>query len=220
MQHKHDFYSTRSANITSIIILRILSDSWWNQLHVGTNYNIVARILSDNSLPKRGCKVPSEYTFWSEYIMSGFRHEFQSLILFRNLTTYTPNVDGLKACENAYILVGFIFRLVENSPRKSKHTHLKLSKYISLVHIKSLSSRRHIADVCDCLPIIRRRIVHNKIAKFITGLRIMAAINQREFLLWKLLFLLLECWCAKKICRTNMKKEGKDVSEDSGWDLC
>jgi hypothetical protein len=50
--------------------------------------------------------------------MSGFRHEFQSLILIRNLTTYTPNVDGLKACENAYILVGFIFRLVENSPRK------------------------------------------------------------------------------------------------------
>ena len=48
--------------------------------------------------------------------MSGFRHEFQSLILIRNLTTYTPNVDGLKACENAYILVGFIFRLVENLP--------------------------------------------------------------------------------------------------------
>ena len=55
--------------------------------------------------------------------MSGFRHEFQSLILIRNLTTYTHNVDGLKVCENAYILVGFIFRLVENSPRKrSQHT--------------------------------------------------------------------------------------------------
>jgi hypothetical protein len=27
-------------------------------------------------------------------------------------------VDVLKACENAYILVEFIFRLVENSPRK------------------------------------------------------------------------------------------------------
>ena len=88
--------------------------------------------------------------------MSGFRHEVQPLILIRNLTTYTPNADGLKACENAYILVGFIFRLVENSPRKCslqtvvmprkfkniyyifkispccacKHTHLKLSKYI------------------------------------------------------------------------------------------
>jgi hypothetical protein len=41
--------------------------------------------------------------------MSGCRHEFQSLILIRNLTTYTPNVDGLKVCENAYILVGFVF---------------------------------------------------------------------------------------------------------------
>jgi hypothetical protein len=50
-------------------------------------------------------------------------------------------------------------------------------------------------------------------SKLITGLRIMAAINQRDFLLWKLLFLLL---VRKKICRTNMKKEGKDVSEDSG----
>jgi hypothetical protein len=49
--------------------------------------------------------------------MSGFRHEFQSLTLIRNLATYTPNVDVLKACENAYILVEFIFRLVENSPR-------------------------------------------------------------------------------------------------------
>ena len=47
--------------------------------------------------------------------MSGFRHEFQSLTLIRNLTTH---VDVLKACENAYILVEFIFRLVENSPRK------------------------------------------------------------------------------------------------------
>ena len=74
--------------------------------------------------------------------------------MFRLLTTYTPNVDVLKACENAYILVEFIFRLVENSLRKRsqqtvvmprkfknynfkvspccacKHTHLKLSKYI------------------------------------------------------------------------------------------
>jgi hypothetical protein len=49
--------------------------------------------------------------------MSGFRHEFQSLTLIRNLATYTPNADVLKACENAYILVEFIFRLVENSPR-------------------------------------------------------------------------------------------------------
>ena len=49
--------------------------------------------------------------------MSGFRHEFQSLTLIRNLATYTPNLDVLKACENAYILVEFIFRLVENSPR-------------------------------------------------------------------------------------------------------
>ena len=41
---------------TGKIILRILSDSWLNQLHVGTSYNIVARILSENLLPKRGCK--------------------------------------------------------------------------------------------------------------------------------------------------------------------
>jgi hypothetical protein len=63
--------------------------------------------------------------------MSGFRHEFQSLILIRNLTTYTHNVDGLKVCENAYILVGFIFRLVENSPRKRlQHTVVGNSKTI------------------------------------------------------------------------------------------
>jgi hypothetical protein len=58
------------------------------------------------------------YSLVGIYIMSGFRHEFQSLTLIRNLTTYTPNVDVLKACENAYILVEFTFRLVENSPRK------------------------------------------------------------------------------------------------------
>ena len=50
--------------------------------------------------------------------MSGFRHEFQSLILIRNLTIFTLTADCLNACENAYILVEFIFRLVENSPRK------------------------------------------------------------------------------------------------------
>jgi hypothetical protein len=47
--------------------------------------------------------------------MSGFN---RLIILIRNLTTYIPTADGLKACENAYILVGFIFRLVENLPRK------------------------------------------------------------------------------------------------------
>ena len=50
--------------------------------------------------------------------MSGFRHEFQLLTLIRNLATYTPNADVLKAWKKAYILVEFIFRLVENSPRK------------------------------------------------------------------------------------------------------
>ena len=38
-----------------------------------------------------------------------FRHEFQPLILIRNLTIFTPNADGLNVCENAYILVGAIF---------------------------------------------------------------------------------------------------------------
>ena len=38
-----------------------------------------------------------------------FRHEFQPLILIRNLTIFTPTADGLNACENAYILVGAIF---------------------------------------------------------------------------------------------------------------
>ena len=42
--------------ITGTIILRIFSDSWCNQLHFGTSYNIVARTLSENSLSKRGCK--------------------------------------------------------------------------------------------------------------------------------------------------------------------
>ena len=38
-----------------------------------------------------------------------FRHEFQPLILIRNLTIFTSTADGLNACENAYILVGAIF---------------------------------------------------------------------------------------------------------------
>ena len=59
--------------------------------------------------------------------MSGFRHEFQSLILIRNLTTYTHNVDGLKVCENAYILVGFIFRLVESKIRRENVRNTPLS---------------------------------------------------------------------------------------------
>ena len=71
--------------------------------------------------------------------MSGFRHEFQSLILIRNLTTYTHNVDGLKVCENAYILVGFIFRLVENSPRKrSQHTVVDHATEIQKLYIQKL----------------------------------------------------------------------------------
>jgi hypothetical protein len=56
--------------------------------------------------------------------MSGFRHEFQSLTLIRNLATYTPNVDVSKACENPNILVEFIFRLVENSPRNYNFQNL------------------------------------------------------------------------------------------------
>ena len=43
-----------------------------------------------------------QYNVW-------FRHEFQPLILIRNLTIFTPTADGLNACENAYILVGAIF---------------------------------------------------------------------------------------------------------------
>ena len=34
-----------------------------------------------------------------------FRHEFQPLILIRNLTIFTPTADGLNACENSYIPV-------------------------------------------------------------------------------------------------------------------
>ena len=57
MQHKHRLlFDYICANISGTIILHILSDSWCNQLHFGTSYNVVARILSDNSLPKRGCK--------------------------------------------------------------------------------------------------------------------------------------------------------------------
>jgi hypothetical protein len=57
MQHKHrHLFDYICANITCTIILRIFSDSWCNQLHFGTSYNIVARILSENLLPKRGCK--------------------------------------------------------------------------------------------------------------------------------------------------------------------
>ena len=41
--------------------------------------------------------------------MSGFRHEFQSLILILNLTIFTLTADCLNACENAYILVAAIF---------------------------------------------------------------------------------------------------------------
>ena len=59
---------------------------------------------------------------------------------------YTPNADGLKACENAYILVGFIFRLVENSPRKcSQQTAVmprKLSVQKYLLHFQNLALLR------------------------------------------------------------------------------
>ena len=48
MQHKHRLlFDYICANITGTIILHILSDSWCNQLHFGTSYNVVARILSD-----------------------------------------------------------------------------------------------------------------------------------------------------------------------------
>ena len=57
MQHKHRLlFDYICANITGTIILRIFSDSWCNQLHFGTSYNIVARTLSENSLSKRGYK--------------------------------------------------------------------------------------------------------------------------------------------------------------------
>ena len=53
MQHKHRLlFDYICANITGTIILRIFSDSWCNQLHFGTSYNIVARTLSENSLSK------------------------------------------------------------------------------------------------------------------------------------------------------------------------
>jgi hypothetical protein len=75
--------------------------------------------------------------------MSGFRHEVQPLILIRNLTTHTPNAYGLKACENAYILVGFIFRLVENSPRKrSQQTVVVLRKFKNILYFQSLALLR------------------------------------------------------------------------------
>jgi hypothetical protein len=61
MQHKHRLlFDYICAHITGTIILRILSDSWCIQLHFGTSYNVVARILSDNSLPKRGPPPPAK----------------------------------------------------------------------------------------------------------------------------------------------------------------
>ena len=52
---------------------------------------------------RQGVKITvGQYNVW-------FRHEFQPLILIRNLTIFTPTADGLNACENAYILVGAIF---------------------------------------------------------------------------------------------------------------
>ena len=52
---------------------------------------------------REGIKITvGQYNVW-------FRHEFQPLILIRNLTIFTPTADGLNACENAYILVGAIF---------------------------------------------------------------------------------------------------------------
>ena len=52
---------------------------------------------------REGVKITvGQYNVW-------FRHEFQQLILIRNLTIFTPTADGLNACENAYILVGAIF---------------------------------------------------------------------------------------------------------------
>jgi hypothetical protein len=75
--------------------------------------------------------------------MAGFRHEVQPLILIRNLTTYTPNANGLKACENAYILVGFIFMLVENSPRKcSQQTVVLPPKFKNILPFQNLALLR------------------------------------------------------------------------------
>ena len=52
---------------------------------------------------REGVKITvGQYNVW-------FRHEFQPLILMRNLTIFTPTADGLNACENAYSLVGAIF---------------------------------------------------------------------------------------------------------------
>jgi hypothetical protein len=52
------------------------------------------------------------------------------------LTTYSPNADGLKASENAYILVGFIFSLVENSPRKcSQQTVVMPWKFKNILNL-------------------------------------------------------------------------------------
>ena len=92
-----------------------------------------------DSLSKRaeGVKIAvGIYNVW-------FRHEFQPLILILNLTIFTPNADGLKACENAYILVGFIFRLVENSLRKcSQQTVVMPRKFKNILHFQNLASLR------------------------------------------------------------------------------
>jgi hypothetical protein len=64
------------------------------------------------------------------------------LTLIRNLTTYTPNVDVLTACENAYILVEFIFRLVENSPRKRSQQTVVMPRKFKNYNYQSLALLR------------------------------------------------------------------------------
>ena len=93
--------------------------------------------------------------------MSGFRHEVQPLILIRNLTTYTPNADGLKACENAYILVGFIFRLVENSPRKcSQQTVVMQRKFKNIYYIFKISPCSACKHAFEAFKIYSYKIRH------------------------------------------------------------
>ena len=47
-----------------------------------------------------------------------FRKKCAYVLLCEAVSLVGHRMDVLKACENAYILVEFIFRLVENSPRK------------------------------------------------------------------------------------------------------
>ena len=80
--------------------LRIIIQVFGCRLH--KEYAQVLQSLSRFSVP---CREEIREDFARRVLLPKSRH----INMFRLLTTFTANADGLNACKNAYILVGAIF---------------------------------------------------------------------------------------------------------------